>query len=80
MGLIYSTSRTIYDNSGFLEIEYTLTDESFSHEFGTQAHTGYEVVKVKAWVELMDTWIDVTLNYGPIEKFVNRLIEKDLGF
>ena len=80
MGFIYSVSKTIYDNSGDLEIEYTLKDESFSHEFGTQSHTGYEIVSVKVWVPLMDSWIDVTLNYEKIEKFVNRLIEKDMGF
>lgn len=80
MGFIYSVSKTIYDASGDLEVEYTLKDESFSHEFGTQAHTGYEIVSVKVWVPLMDAWIDVTLNYESIDKFVNRLIEKDLGF
>lgn len=80
MALIYDISKTIYNKEETLEVEYTTEDQSFSHEFGIQAHVGFNVVRVKVYVELMDKWVDVTLNYGPIEKFVNRLIEKDLGF
>lgn len=78
MALIYDISKTIYNKEETLEVEYTTEDQSFSHEFGIQAHTGYEIISVKVWVSIMDTWVDVTLNYGPIENFVNRLVEKDL--
>lgn len=75
MGLFPKNTITITDKKDLVEVEFVITDDSFSHEFGTQHVTGYEIYKVKVWVEIMDEWIDVTLDYTSIEDYVNRMVE-----
>lgn len=71
--------RLVESDDHVVQVLYYTTDESFSHEFGLQHMTGYEVYKVKVWVDIMQEYIDVTLNYNSISKFVESLVDRDMA-
>ena len=43
-----------------LSIEYEITDESFTHAFGSEKRTGHEITKIMALIPALDGWLDVS--------------------
>ena len=60
--LIESKIWTAVDKQERFEVDYYLTKD------GAQAH------RVRVWVDVLDKWIDVSLDYASIENDVNQLI------
>ena len=66
-----SVGRTFTILSGKFEIDYAITDESFDHEFGTERQYGYEVMKVKYYIDEISEYVEIGES-----KDLNRLVDK----
>ena len=74
----FASLRTIMDKNEQLEVDYYIIDNSFTDEFGLVNSQSFEIHRVRVWVEILGEWVDVSMQYGPIEILINDLIIDDL--
>lgn len=53
-------SKTIINDDETMQVEYSLRDVSFDHEFGTLFRKDHDIKKIEVWLDIIDDWIDVT--------------------
>lgn len=61
-----------------LAITYEVRDESFSHAFGVEKKTSYEITKIEAYIPALGTHVDVT-NHSDFSDVAQRLLEQAIA-
>jgi hypothetical protein len=59
-------------------IHYKVLDDSFSHEFGTQKQTRWEIISAQYYITEVDCWIDASLietRARGMTSYIERLVE-----
>lgn len=63
-----------------MNIEFSVTDESFDHEFGREKRSGFEVTKIEVFIPAINDWID--FSHTTEEKIIEaakKLAQDNIG-
>ena len=60
-----------------IAIVYETKDDSFSHSFGREQISGWEVCEVKVFIPALNDWMDVT-HLREFEEITDKLIMNEL--
>jgi hypothetical protein len=62
-----------------MTVEFSVTDESFTHEFGVKKQTGFEIKSISVYVPALADWMDVTDKKDErIQLAADRLVERTM--
>ena len=70
--------KTIMNSEETIEVQYSVKDGSFDHEFGTKILKDYQIHSIKIYVDEVSEWISlININSEKLDLYVIDLIDTE---